>query len=104
MTSLHASAHHREIVSTHGFSDTDETRNSVVLWKHLTGGKYEPHDRLEPKGVMKGGSNRVMYSALSPDGQDLATISVDSLSVWRSFAIEERPSSKARIPFSTPFR
>ena len=69
-----------------------------------TGGKYEPHDRLEPKGVMKGGSNRVMYSALSPDGQDLATISADSLSAWRPFAVEEKPSLKARIPFLTTFR
>ncbi|KAI5184284.1 cell division cycle 20, cofactor of APC complex [Nematocida homosporus] len=70
--SLAFSEKYKEIISTHGYSD-----NSVGVWKFCT---------MRKIGVMEGHTDRVLYSALSPDGNVLATCAADeNLNFWQLF-------------------
>ncbi|KAF9585517.1 substrate-specific activator of APC-dependent proteolysis [Lunasporangiospora selenospora] len=63
-----------EIVSTHGFS-----QNLVVIWKYPT---------MQEVKTLKGHQNRVLYLALSPDGQTIVTgagAKDESLRLWNVF-------------------
>ncbi|KAJ1563180.1 substrate-specific activator of APC-dependent proteolysis, partial [Cladochytrium tenue] len=86
------SQHSNEIVSTHGYS-----LNQVVVWKvNHTGDKKIP--TLRQQTVLTGHLKRVLYLAMSPDGQDIVTGAGDeTLRFWRVFgkrdttAITDRP-------------
>jgi cell division cycle protein 20 (cofactor of APC complex) len=76
VTSLRWSTHYKEIVSTGGFPD-----NSLSIWSYPSGVKNMEVPAHE---------SRVLHSALSPDGQILATAAADeSLKFWKIF--EKKP-------------
>ncbi|ORE21008.1 WD40 repeat-like protein [Rhizopus microsporus] len=72
VTSLHWSQHYKEIVSTHGLP-----HNQVTVWGYPTLNKIIDIPAHE---------TRILHSALSPDGQVLATAAADeNLKFWRIF-------------------
>ncbi|OAC98517.1 hypothetical protein MUCCIDRAFT_129777, partial [Mucor lusitanicus CBS 277.49] len=72
VTSLHWSHHHKEIVSTHGLP-----HNQLTVWAYPTLNKIIDIPAHE---------SRILHSALSPDGQVLATAAADeNLKFWRIF-------------------
>lgn len=80
VTSLKWNQNHRELVSSHGFPN-----NHLSVWDYRTLQRVTTdilaHD------------SRVLHSALSPDGQTLATCASDeNLKFWRLF---DAPSSRA---------
>ncbi|KAJ1676583.1 substrate-specific activator of APC-dependent proteolysis, partial [Spiromyces aspiralis] len=61
-----------QLVTTHGYTD-----NLVVVWKYNT---------MQPLVRLKGHRERVLYLAVSPNGQDIVTGSADeTLRFWRVF-------------------
>lgn len=61
-----------EIVSTHGYSD-----NAVVVWKYPS---------LKKMATLTGHSLRVLYLAMSPDGETCVTGAGDeTLRFWKLF-------------------
>ncbi|KAJ5673374.1 hypothetical protein N7507_002501 [Penicillium longicatenatum] len=80
VTSLRWSNHYREIVSSSGFPD-----NSLSIWSYPT---------LVRNVEIPAHETRVLHSALSPDGQMLATTAADeSLKFWKVF--ERKAGSSA---------
>ncbi|PVV05364.1 hypothetical protein BB560_000118 [Smittium megazygosporum] len=72
VTSLRWSKNYKEISSTHGFPD-----NSVTVWSYPD---------LNKVISIPAHNSRILHSALSPDGQTLATIASDeNLKFWRLF-------------------
>ncbi|KAL7330182.1 WD repeat-containing protein slp1 [Mucor circinelloides] len=72
VTSLHWSHHHKEIVSTHGLP-----HNQLTVWAYPSLNKVIDIPAHE---------SRILHSALSPDGQVLATAAADeNLKFWRIF-------------------
>ncbi|KAI9490240.1 WD40-repeat-containing domain protein [Zychaea mexicana] len=72
VTSLLWSKHHREIVSTHGYP-----KNQLTVWG------YPALNRIVD---IPGHESRILHSALSPDGQVVATAAADeNLKFWRIF-------------------
>lgn len=66
---------HRELVSSHGFSD-----NQLCLWK-LTNG-----DNLVKLKEFRGHTARVLHMAKSPDGKQIVTAGADeTLRFWDLF-------------------
>lgn len=66
------STKYKELISTHGYSN-----NSVCLWKFCT---------MRKVGEMNEHTDRVLYSALSPEGDVLATCAADeNLNFWTLF-------------------
>ena len=62
-----------ELVSTHGFA-----QNQVVLWKYPT---------MQPLAKLLGHQHRVLYLAMSPDGESIVTGAGDeTLRFWHVFA------------------
>ncbi|KAI8930190.1 putative subunit of the anaphase promoting complex [Entophlyctis helioformis] len=62
-----------EIVSTHGYS-----LNQIIVWKY---------PRMEPVATLTGHTFRVLYLAMSPDGQNIVTGAGDeTLRFWNVFA------------------
>ena len=62
-----------EIVSTHGYSD-----NAVVVWKYPS---------LKKVATLTGHSLRVLYLAMSPDGETVVTGAGDeTLRFWKLFS------------------
>lgn len=80
VTALHWNSEYREIASCHGFPS-----NQISLWSYPSLTKtldIEAHD------------TRVLYSALSPDGQTLATCAADeNLKFWKLFETQNRRSA-----------
>lgn len=72
VTSLTWSQHYQEIASTHGYP-----YNQVSVWAYPSLSRIidiPAHD------------SRILYSAISPDGQHLATAAADqNLKIWRIF-------------------
>lgn len=63
---------YRELISTHGYSD-----NSICIWKFCS---------MRKIGDLEGHTDRVLYSALSPSGNVLATCAPDeNLNFWLLF-------------------
>lgn len=61
-----------ELVSTHGFKD-----NSVVVWKYPS---------MKKMATLTGHSLRVLYLAMSPDGETIVTGAGDeTLRFWKTF-------------------
>ncbi|KAI8092506.1 WD40-repeat-containing domain protein [Halteromyces radiatus] len=72
VTSLHWSKHYKEIVSTHGYPN-----NQLSVWSF---------PKLQKLIDIPGHDSRILHSALSPDGQVLATAAADeNLKFWRIF-------------------
>ncbi|KAI7858334.1 WD40-repeat-containing domain protein [Circinella umbellata] len=72
VTSLLWSRHHKEIVSTHGYP-----KNQLTVWG------YPALNRIID---IPGHDSRILHSALSPDGQVVATAAADeNLKFWRIF-------------------
>ncbi|KAI5133760.1 cell division cycle 20, cofactor of APC complex [Nematocida ausubeli] len=66
------SERYKEIITTHGYSD-----NNVAVWKYCS---------MRKIGDMKGHTGRVLFSALSPNGEILATCGADeNLNFWNLF-------------------
>lgn len=78
VTSLHWSVHYKEITSTHGFPN-----NHISVWEYPTRNRiadFSAHD------------SRILHSALSPDGEVLATAAADeNIKFWRLFDSEGNP-------------
>jgi len=73
----------KELVSTHGYS-----QNQIILWKYPT---------MEKVTTLTGHSYRVLYLAMSPDGQTIVTGAGDeTLRFWNLF-----PSAKENSHHST---
>ena len=61
-----------EIVSTHGYSD-----NAIVIWKYPS---------MKKIATLTGHSYRVLYLAISPDGESIVTGAGDeTLRFWKVF-------------------
>ncbi|KAI9306844.1 WD40-repeat-containing domain protein [Cunninghamella echinulata] len=72
VTSLHWSKHYKEIVSTHGYPN-----NQITLWSY---------PKLKRIIDIPAHESRILHSALSPDGQVLATVAADeNLKFFRVF-------------------
>jgi len=71
-----------ELVSTHGFSSTT-AQNQICIWKYPS---------LNMVASLTGHTNRVLYLAMSPDGETIVTGAGDeTLRFWNAF-----PSRKER--------
>lgn len=71
-----------ELVSTHGFSSTT-AQNQICIWKY---------PNLNMVASLTGHTNRVLYLAMSPDGETIVTGAGDeTLRFWNAF-----PSKKER--------
>ncbi|KAJ5131268.1 uncharacterized protein N7515_007307 [Penicillium bovifimosum] len=82
VTSLRWSNHYREIVSSSGFPD-----NSLSIWSYPT---------LVRNVEIPAHETRVLHSAISPDGQMLATTAADeSLKFWKIFERKAGSSASA---------
>ncbi|KAJ7800429.1 WD40-repeat-containing domain protein [Mycena olivaceomarginata] len=69
-----------ELVSTHGFSSTTP-QNQICIWKYPT---------LDMVASLSGHTNRVLYLAMSPDGETIATGAGDeTLRFWKVFPKQE---------------
>ena len=73
-----------ELVSTHGYS-----KNEIVVWRQKP--------RMRKLAVLTGHTFRVLYLAMSPDGQTLVTGAGDeTLRFWRVFppkrTVQQAPS------------
>mmetsp|Transcript_7662 Transcript_7662/g.8357 ORF Transcript_7662/g.8357 Transcript_7662/m.8357 type:complete len:534 (-) Transcript_7662:284-1885(-) len=70
------SPHYNEFVSTHGYSE-----NQITIWKFPT---------LERVGTLTGHTSRVLYLAISPDGENIVTGAGDeTLRFWKVFPKEK---------------
>jgi cell division cycle protein 20 (cofactor of APC complex) len=88
ITALHWSQRYKEIVSCHGtVSSTEGCSPSYInIWSYPSLEKLESFVAHE---------SRTLHSALSPDGQVLATCSTDeSLKFWRIFEVIEEKKNK----------
>ncbi|KAI8368766.1 WD40-repeat-containing domain protein [Blakeslea trispora] len=84
VTSLHWSQHYKEIVSTHGLP-----HNQITVWDYTS---------LQKIIDIPAHDSRILHSALSPDGQVLATAAADeNLKFWRIFESD----GKARLGSDT---
>jgi cell division cycle 20-like protein 1 (cofactor of APC complex) len=85
--SLMFSKHSNELVSTHGYS-----QNQVVVWKYPT---------MQKVAVLLGHTSRVLYLAMSADGQNIVTGAGDeTLRFWNVFARPQdlKPTPSAMLP------
>jgi cell division cycle 20-like protein 1 (cofactor of APC complex) len=75
-----------ELVSTHGFSSTT-AQNQICIWKYPT---------LNMVASLTGHTNRVLYLAMSPDGETIVTGAGDeTLRFWNAFPRRGNESSRA---------
>lgn len=74
-----------ELVSTHGFSSTT-AQNQICIWKYPT---------LNMVASLTGHTHRVLYLAMSPDGETIVTGAGDeTLRFWNAFPKRENTESK----------
>ncbi len=72
MCNLLFSKNVNELVSTHGYSD-----NAIVVWKYPS---------MKKVATLTGHSYRVLYLAMSPDGESIVTGAGDeTLRFWKIF-------------------
>jgi cell division cycle protein 20 (cofactor of APC complex) len=82
--SLQWSKHVKELVSSHGFS-----QNQLAIWKYPT---------MVKQAELTGHANRVLHTAMSPDGTTVVSASADeTLRFWRVFDVE---SALSKLPKS----
>lgn len=66
-----------ELVSTHGFSSSHSVQNQVCVWKYPS---------MQQVATLTGHTLRVLYLAMSPDGQTIVTGAGDeTLRFWNAF-------------------
>ena len=76
------SATSHELVSTHGFSSTT-AQNQICIWKYPS---------LELVASLTGHTNRVLYLAMSPEGETIVTGAGDeTLRFWNAFPKHKIP-------------
>lgn len=69
-----------ELVSTHGFSSTT-AQNQICIWKYPS---------LDMVASLTGHTSRVLYLAMSPDGETIVTGAGDeTLRFWNAFPKRE---------------
>ncbi|THU90664.1 WD40 repeat-like protein [Dendrothele bispora CBS 962.96] len=69
-----------ELVSTHGFSSS-QAQNQICIWKYPS---------LDMVASLTGHTNRVLYLAMSPDGETIVTGAGDeTLRFWNAFPRKE---------------
>lgn len=81
------STHSNELVSTHGYS-----QNQIVVWKYPS---------LQKVAVLLGHTSRVLYLAMSSDGQNIVTGAGDeTLRFWNAFSRPQdiKPTPSAMLP------
>jgi cell division cycle 20, cofactor of APC complex len=87
-----ADSPHRELVSSHGFSD-----NQLCLWKYSNGSGDHNHGHghsLNKIKELKGHTSRVLHMAKSPDGSQIVTAGADeTLRFWDLFPSSSSSSS-----------
>ncbi|KAA1094448.1 hypothetical protein PGT21_021720 [Puccinia graminis f. sp. tritici] len=84
--SLKWSKNSNELVSTHGFSP-GPIQNQVCLWKYPS---------MQQIATLSGHTYRVLYLAMSPDGETIVTGAGDeTLRFWRAFPKKKSTSSSA---------
>jgi cell division cycle protein 20 (cofactor of APC complex) len=77
------SAPHRELVSSHGYS-----QNQICVWKYPT---------MTKQAELMGHSSRVLHMAMSPDGQTVVSGAGDeTLRFWKVFASETKTAGAKR--------
>ncbi|KAJ3195707.1 hypothetical protein HK101_011294 [Irineochytrium annulatum] len=88
--------HANEIVSTHGYS-----QNQVVVWKVSNTPDKKPS--IEEIEHLTGHTYRVLYLAMSPDGQNIVTGAGDeTLRFWSVFAKGKLKESGRSLDFQVP--
>ncbi|KAI0919169.1 hypothetical protein AcV5_002154 [Taiwanofungus camphoratus] len=74
-----------ELVSTHGFSSTT-AQNQICIWKYPS---------LDMVASLTGHTHRVLYLAMSPDGETIVTGAGDeTLRFWNAFPKKENHEAK----------
>lgn len=93
ITGLHWSLHYRELVSTHGLSlgsasaGAGGAGGTINIWSHPSCNRIAE--------VRNAHDGRILHTALSPDGQVLATVGTDeNLKFWRVFERREEATGK----------
>lgn len=82
-----------ELVTTHGFSN-----NQIIIWDYMN---------FEKIGVMEGHASRVLYLALSPDGETIVTgagASDETLRFWHAFPPAPKEEKSSLLPSSISLR
>ena len=80
-----------ELVSTHGYS-----QNQIILWKYPTMSKI---------ATLTGHTYRVLYLAVSPDGETIVTGAGDeTLRFWKVFPKKDVKSNKKVSKVAPSFR
>jgi len=82
-----------ELLTTHGFSN-----NQVVVWNYPDFSKV---------GVMEGHASRVLYLAMSPDGETVVTgagASDETLRFWNAFPSAAKKEKSLLLPSSLSLR
>ena len=84
MCNLVWSKNSQELVSTHGYSSTSG-QNQICIWSY---------PRMDMIATLSGHTHRVLYLAMSPDGQTIVTGAGDeTLRFWNAFPrAQERQS------------
>ena len=83
-----------EVVSTHGFSNASAIQNQVAVWKYPS---------MQQVATLTGHTCRVLYLAMSPDGQTIVTGAGDeTLRFWNAFA-KGRLDKKGEAGVLNPF-
>eukprot|EP00041_Stephanoeca_diplocostata_P026085 m.695512 g.695512 ORF g.695512 m.695512 type:complete len:581 (+) comp22889_c0_seq2:235-1977(+) len=76
--------HTNELVSTHGYS-----QNQIVLWKYPA---------MKPIATLTGHTYRVLYLAMSPDGESIVTGAGDeTLRFWNVFNKTQAPKQTSSV-------
>lgn len=74
-----------ELVSTHGYSE-----NAIVVWKYPS---------MKKIATLTGHSCRVLYLAMSPDGESIVTGAGDeTLRFWKIFPKSNKQEKEKVIP------
>lgn len=72
---------HRELISSHGFS-----QNQLTVWKYPT---------MTKQAELTGHTSRVLHLAMSPDGQSVVSGAGDeTLRFWKPFAVDAKTAVK----------
>ncbi len=78
------SKNENELISTHGYSD-----NAIVLWKFPS---------MKKLATLTGHSLRVLYLAMSPDGESIVTGAGDeTLRFWKVFPPKKHHKSEVSM-------
>jgi cell division cycle 20-like protein 1 (cofactor of APC complex) len=79
-----------ELVSTHGYSD-----NAIMVWKYPS---------MKKVTTLTGHSMRVLYLAISPDGENIVTGAGDeTLRFWKVFPpVKEAPEENKAVSLIDP--